>query len=186
MHWLLERIFERQNPSKAGHLWGRRKMKNGKFIPFARLDALCRKLRSEGKTIVTTNGVFDLLHVGHVRYLKSAKALGDILIVGVNSDRSARALKGGNRPIVPEMERAEVLCGLEDVDYVCIFGGNLPSELIAKARPAFHVKGGDYSPSSLPETPLVRKYGGQVRIVPFNKGHSTTSLIRKISKTSPK
>ena len=143
------------------------------------------ELRSQGKRVVFTNGVFDLLHVGHVRYLLAARALGDALIIGVNSDESVRRLKGPTRPLNPEAERAEVLDALECVDSVCIFGEDTPHALIEIVRPDIHAKGGDYqTPDALPETALVRQLGGEVVILDLVVGRSTTRLIEKMRSES--
>jgi len=143
--------------------------------PFGELSD---RLRAEGKRVVFTNGVFDLLHVGHVRYLQEARALGDALLVGVNSDDSVKRLKGPTRPINSEDERAEVLAALACVDAVCVFPEDTPHALIEAVRPAVHAKGGDYaSPDALPETPLVRSLGGEVVILRLVPGRSTTRII---------
>jgi rfaE bifunctional protein nucleotidyltransferase chain/domain len=144
------------------------------------LAALAERLRAGGRRIVFTNGCFDLLHVGHLRYLRAARALGDVLVVGVNTDASVRSLKGPSRPVVPEAERAELLAGLECVDYVTLFSEATPNAVIERLRPEVHVKGGDYSADALPEAPLVRSYGGEVVIVPLVPGRSTTELIRRM------
>lgn len=136
--------------------------------------------RPRDKTVVFTNGCFDILHVGHVRALEAARAFGDILIVGVNSDESVRRLKGPLRPIVPERERAEMLAALEAVSYVVIFGEETPNETIALLEPEVHVKGGDYDIEAMPETPVVRAHGGRVEIVNFVDGFSTTDIISTI------
>lgn len=139
------------------------------------------ELRAAGKRVVFTNGVFDLLHVGHVRYLQAAHELGDALFIGVNSDDSVRRLKGPTRPLNPAEERAEVLAALRCVDAVCIFEEDTPMALLEIIRPDIHAKGGDYkTPDALPETPLVRSYGGEVVILPFVDGRSTTRIIGKM------
>ncbi len=139
-------------------------------------------LRAEGKRVVFTNGVFDILHVGHVRYLQQARALGDALLVGINSDASVRRLKGPTRPINTEDERAEVIAALACVDGTCVFGEDAPMALIEAVRPDIHAKGGDYkSPDALPETPLVLSLGGEVVILPLVDGRSTTRLIGLMS-----
>jgi rfaE bifunctional protein nucleotidyltransferase chain/domain len=146
-------------------------------------DALAATLESHHQReerIVFTNGCFDILHVGHVRYLAQARALGDLLVVGVNTDESVRALKGPQRPLVPEDERAELLAHLDVVDYVCLFPETLPNALLEVVRPSLHVKGGDYDVETLPETPIVRKHGGEVVIIPLVEGRSTTDLITRI------
>jgi D-beta-D-heptose 7-phosphate kinase/D-beta-D-heptose 1-phosphate adenosyltransferase len=144
------------------------------------LVPIIKRLKAEGAKIVFTNGCFDILHLGHVRYLKEAKKLGDILVVGLNSDSSVRKLKGKDRPYVSELERAEILASLECVDYVVIFSETRPDNLIKLIRPDIHVKGGDYSVNELPERHLVRSLGGKVVVIPPIKGRSTTSLIERI------
>jgi rfaE bifunctional protein nucleotidyltransferase chain/domain len=137
-------------------------------------------LRARGGRLVFTNGCFDLLHVGHVRYLQGASALGDYLAVGINSDRSARALKGPARPLVCADERAEVLAALACVDAVVIFDSPTAEALVAALRPEIYVKGEDYAEAQLPEAPVVRGYGGSVILLPTVPGLSTTSLVRRI------
>lgn len=129
--------------------------------------------------VVFTNGCYDLLHVGHVRLLQMARALGDILVVGVNSDASVRRLKGDTRPIVGEAERAEVLAALACVSYVTIFDEDTPVETIRALRPNVHVKGGDYGPEDLPEMPALREIGATVEIFPLVNGSSSTRLIER-------
>ncbi len=136
--------------------------------------------RKRGEKIVTTNGVFDVLHVGHVRYLQQARALGDVLVVGLNTDACTRRLKGESRPFVPEAERAELLIALRCVDYVTLFDDATPVRLLEALRPDIHTKGGDYDVEALPETPIVRGHGGEVVILPFTDGHSTTDLAERI------
>lgn len=155
----------------------------------AAVAALAASARRVGQHVVFTNGVFDLLHVGHLRYLEAARRLGDLLIVGVNSDASTRALKGQTRPIVPEGERAELLAGLKCVDAVCIFAEVAASDLVAAIQPHIYVKGGDYGTleaalPKLPEAPVVLRHGGEVRLLPFVEGRSTTDLIRRIQRSS--
>lgn len=139
--------------------------------------------RALGERIVFTNGVFDLLHVGHARYLADAKKLGDRLVVGLNSDASVRRLKGDERPFVTEEDRAELLLHLAAVDAVTIFEEETPVVLIEALRPDIHVKGGDYDVEQLPETPVVRAYGGEVRILRFVEGRSTTNLADRIRRS---
>jgi len=139
-----------------------------------------RLLREEGKRVVFTNGCFDLIHVGHVRLLKLARSLGDVLAVGVNSDQSGRGLKGAARPIVSENERAEVLASLSCVDYVTLFQEATPLELISAVVPHVLVKGGDYRPETVVGRDVVERAGGIVYIVPLVKGFSTTGLLRKL------
>lgn len=151
-----------------------------KIVNRDQLAEIVRKAREEGKKIVFTNGVFDLLHVGHIRYLHWARSQGDMLIVAINSDASARRLKGPKRPIVPEDERAEMLAALAFVDYVIIFEEDTPDNILRIVRPDIHVKGGDYQPEELPEAPLVKSLGGQILIAPHVDGKSTTITIAQI------
>ena len=137
-------------------------------------------LRSRGKTVVFTNGCFDILHLGHVRLLYEAGLLGDFLVVGINSDDSVRRLKGPSRPLVPEEDRAEILAALEPVSAVTIFPEDTPEELISILKPDIHVKGGDYDIKEIPEAKIVESYGGEVRLIPLVPGHSTTELANKI------
>ena len=144
------------------------------------IDKFCRELKSEGKKIVFTNGCFDILHVGHVRYLTAAKEFGDILIIGLNTDASVKMLKGNDRPINTETDRAEVLLALKAVDYVVLFGEKTAEELIAEVKPDIYVKGGDYTLETLPEAKIVQSYGGKVEFIPMVAGRSTTNVIKKI------
>lgn len=137
-------------------------------------------LKSQNKKVVFTNGCFDILHVGHLRYLNEAKKQGDVLIIGVNSDASVKRLKGESRPINNQFDRAEILSGLKAVDYTVIFEEDTPEELIATLKPSIHVKGGDYKKEDLPETKIVESYGGEVRILSFVEGKSTTNIVKKI------
>jgi D-beta-D-heptose 7-phosphate kinase/D-beta-D-heptose 1-phosphate adenosyltransferase len=139
-------------------------------------------LKTKGKRIVFTNGCFDLLHIGHVRYLEKAKALGDVLVVGVNSDSSVRKLKGRRRPILPEHERAEILSGLGCVDYVALFDEIDPLKLITSLKPDVLVKGGDWTKEQTVGKEVVERSGGEVVILPFVKGASTSNLIETILK----
>ena len=141
------------------------------------LATVLQQLKSEGNVVVTTNGCFDVLHLGHLRYLQAARQLGDLLVVAINSDASVRELKGENRPLIPEDERAEMLAGLECVDYVVIFPELTPIELLSELKPNIHVKGGDYKLEQLVEREVVEANGGKV-IVGLNvPGKSTTNLI---------
>ncbi len=137
-------------------------------------------LRAGGQRIVFTNGCFDILHTGHVRYLKAARSLGDCLAVGLNSDVSVRRLKGPERPVNIEADRAEVLDALFAVDYVTIFDEPTAEDLIARIRPDVYVKGGDYTLDSLPEAKIVQQYGGRVAFVDLVPGRSTTKVIEKL------
>lgn len=148
----------------------------------ASLDALLalrRRYRAEGKRVISTNGCFDLLHVGHVQLLRQARALGDLLVVGVNSDASVRRLKGPGHPLVPETERSAIVLALRWVDRVLIFDDSLPNAWLSLVQPDIHCKSADYSPEAMPETAVVRGYGGEVRILPQLPGHSTSQMIRK-------
>jgi len=136
--------------------------------------------KREGKRIVFTNGCFDLLHVGHIRYLEKAKTLGDILVVGVNSDRSVKELKGPLRPLLPQEERMEILSGLGCVDYVTLFDEPTPLELITALKPHVLVKGGDWSKETIVGRDVVEGAGGEVVVIPFVEGSSTTRLIETI------
>jgi D-beta-D-heptose 7-phosphate kinase/D-beta-D-heptose 1-phosphate adenosyltransferase len=139
-------------------------------------------LRAVGKSLVFTNGVFDLLHVGHVRYLAAARALGDALVVAVNSDRTVRELKGDGRPVVNENERAEILAALRQVDYVTIFDDVSPRSLIAKLLPDVLVKGGDYALDEIHGREEVEAAGGRVIALPFVEGASTSTIIERMKK----
>jgi len=139
-----------------------------------------RGLQDARKRVVCTNGVFDVLHVGHVRYLQDARALGDALIVGLNSDESTRAIKGDKRPLVPQAERAELLEALRCVDGVVIFDEPTADALLEALKPDVYVKGGDYAGQGPPEAPTVERYGGQVRTLQLVEGRSTTDLIATI------
>jgi rfaE bifunctional protein nucleotidyltransferase chain/domain len=141
---------------------------------------LAKRWRTQGEKVILTNGIFDLLHVGHVRYLRGAKELGGKVVVAVNSDSSARALKGEGRPHTPQQERAELLAALHDVDAVVIFGEKDVTAIIRELRPDVHAKGTDYTEASVPEGALVRELGGRVAIVGDAKDHSSTELIAKI------
>lgn len=137
-------------------------------------------LRQQGRSVVFTNGCFDLLHRGHVAYLEAARALGNVLIVAVNSDRSVRALKGPARPITPAEDRAHVLAALACVDYVVEFDDETAERLVLKLQPDVYVKGGDYVRDEPVEAAVVKAYGGSVRILPFMSGFSTTDLVERI------
>ena len=144
------------------------------------IEVFCEVLRKGNKRIVFTNGCFDILHAGHVRYLAQARALGDCLILGLNSDASVRRLKGDQRPINSELDRAEIVGGLKSVDYVVLFGEPTAEDLISRVRPDVYVKGGDYTPETLPEAKIVNEYGGRVEFIPMVEGRSTTNVIEKI------
>lgn len=147
------------------------------------LDILLKNLRAEHKTIVTTNGCFDILHAGHVRYLEQAKKFGDVLIVALNSDKSVKKIKGESRPINNENDRAEVLSALRSVDYVVIFDEDSPLELLLRIKPDVHTKGADYTVETLPEAKAIIKAGGRIEFISFVEGKSTTSIIEKMRKS---
>jgi D-beta-D-heptose 7-phosphate kinase/D-beta-D-heptose 1-phosphate adenosyltransferase len=143
---------------------------------------IIKNLKAKGSRIVFTNGCFDLLHIGHIRYLEKAKTLGDILVVGVNSDSSVRKIKGTKRPILPVKERAEILSGLECVDYITIFDEIDPLKLITSLKPNVLAKGGDWAKEQIVGREVVERSGGEVVIIPFIKGASTSNLIETILK----
>jgi len=155
-----------------------------KIIGMNELAKRAKELRAAGKKLVVTNGCFDLLHVGHVRYLQTARALGDGLAVGLNGDRSVRELKGIGRPINNEQDRAEVLAALECVDLITIFPEIRATQFISASMPAVYVKGGDYSSETLnpEERAILQKIGAEIRIIPFEKGYSTSLLLEKLRK----
>ena len=152
----------------------------GKVIERDKLEDLLKVLRSQKKMIVATNGCFDILHAGHVRYLKKSKAFGDVLIVGLNSDKSVRSIKGPTRPINNENDRAEVLCALESVDYVVLFDEDSPKDLLEIIKPNIYTKGADYNLKTLPEADVVLKNNGWVEFIELVEGKSTTKIIDKI------
>jgi len=154
----------------------------GKILSLAQLAEESRRLRSEGKRLVATNGCFDILHVGHVRYLAAARKLGEALAVGLNGDDSARALKGAGRPLNNERDRAEVVAALESVSYVTIFPQPRATEFLEAGQPEVYVKGGDYTPETLnaEERRALEKCGAKTEIIPFETGYSTTGLIEKM------
>ena len=155
-------------------------MSNQKIYHRSELGSVLQQAKADGNVVVTTNGCFDVLHLGHLRYLQAARQLGDLLVVAINSDSSVRQLKGENRPLVPEEERAEMLAGLECVDYVVIFPESTPIDLLSELKPNIHVKGGDYKLEQLIERDVVEANGGKV-IVGLNvPGKSTTNLIQVI------
>ena len=145
----------------------------------------CEELRAGGKKVVATNGCFDLLHVGHVRYLQAARALGDFLAVGLNSDDSVRELKGIGRPITSENDRAELLAALQCVDLVTVFPQIRATQFIAAVKPAIYVKGGDYRSETLDEEEhaVLKEIGAEIHLIPFEAGYSTSRLIEQICKT---
>lgn len=152
----------------------------GKVIEQAKIEEICRQIKKQRKTIVATNGCFDILHVGHVRYLKKSKAFGDVLIVGLNSDKSVKSIKGPDRPINNENDRAEVLCALSSVDYVVLFDEDSPRDLLDKIKPNIYTKGADYTLKTLPEADTILKNNGWIEFIDFVEGKSTTKIIDKI------
>lgn len=157
-------------------------MTRSKIVPLNELAKRVKELRAGGKKVVATNGCFDLLHLGHIRYLKAARALGDILLVGLNGDQSVRELKGSSRPINNEKDRAEVIAALESVDLVSIFPELRATRFIELAMPDVYVKGGDYNSETLnaEEKAALQKIGTQIDIIPFEKGYSTSGLLEKM------
>jgi rfaE bifunctional protein nucleotidyltransferase chain/domain len=155
-----------------------------KIVNPDRLAGIADSLRGQGRKLVLTNGCFDLLHTGHVRYLQAARALGDALVVAINGDDSVRALKGEGRPLNTERDRAEVVAALECVDHVVIFPEVRVTRLLEKVRPTIYVKGGDYTPATLhpEERAALEKIGSEIRILPFEPGYSTSRLIERMKK----
>ena len=152
----------------------------GSLVGLKELVILRRRLRRAGKTVVFTNGTFDILHRGHVEYLASARRQGDVLVVGLNTDASIRRIKGAPRPINPGRDRAAVLAGLASVDYVCFFGDDTPARLIARLIPDVLVKGADWSIGAIVGKDVVERHGGRVRTVRLTPGRSTTGMIERI------
>ena len=159
----------------------------GRVVSLAELAVAMDAERAAGKRIVLTNGCFDLLHVGHIRSLRAARTLGDVLVVGVNSDASVQSFKGPDRPLVPDVERAEVLAAIESVDYVVVFEEPTAERLAGLVRPDVYAKGADYAltgasvdESRLPEARVVSSNGGRTVLIPFVPGRSTTSLVKRI------
>lgn len=152
----------------------------GKLIPLPTARELTAQARAEGRTVVVANGAFDLLHVGHVRYLAAARELGDLLIVAVNSDRSVRSYKGPTRPVVPEGERLEILAHLDCVDWLVVFDEATVAEVLRQLRPDVHAKGTDYTPDTVPERDVVAAWGGRTVVCGDPKDHATSDLIGEI------
>jgi rfaE bifunctional protein nucleotidyltransferase chain/domain len=159
-------------------------MSASKILSRDRLIEAAQRERAAGRSLVFANGAFDVLHVGHVRYLEAARREGDWLAVAVNSDRSVARAKGAGRPILPEAERAEIVAALACVDAVTVFDEDSPSALIAAIRPDVHAKGTDYTADSVPERAVVAAYGGRTVIVGDPKDHATTELIERIRRSS--
>lgn len=157
---------------------------NQKVVNPDHLASIAETLRRQGRKLVLTNGCFDLLHVGHVRYLEKARGLGDALVVAINGDESVRLLKGEGRPLNTESDRAEIIAALECVDYAVLFPEARVTRLIEQVRPAIYVKGGDYTVDSLhpEEHAALNRIGAEIRILPFEQGHSTSRMIAQIKK----
>ena len=153
-----------------------------KIKNFIEINNIVNELKRKGKRIVFTNGCFDILHAGHIKLLKKAKKLGDVLIVGINKDKSIKKIKGKDRPIMDEKQRIEIISAIEFVDYVVPFGDTTPEKLIKIIRPDIIVKGGDYKKDEVVGKNIVEKYGGKVYIFPLVKNISTTKIINKIKK----
>lgn len=156
--------------------------REAKIKTLGELTALRAHWAAEGKKVVWTNGCFDLVHAGHIRSLRDAKALGDILIVGINSDRSVSEIKGPGRPVVEQSDRADLLAALESVDYVTVFDEADPCAVLARLRPDIHCKGAEYADGTrpFPERETVEQYGGKIRFLPFHPGFSTSAVIDRI------
>jgi D-glycero-beta-D-manno-heptose 1-phosphate adenylyltransferase len=152
----------------------------GQALTAEAAGALAAQLRAQGKRVVLANGCFDLLHVGHIRYLGAARALGDVLFVGINGDAAVTRLKGAGRPLMPAAERVEMLAALRAVDHVVVFDEDTADRLVALLRPDIHAKGTDYTEGSVPEAASVRAVGGRVAIVGDPKAHATRDLIARI------
>ena len=150
------------------------------LIPNKDIENFCATLRAAGQRVVFTNGCFDILHAGHVTYLEKARSFGDCLVLGLNTDASVRRLKGPERPINNEQDRAEVVGALKSVDYVVLFGERTAETLIAKVKPDVYAKGGDYTLDTLPEAKIVQSYGGRVEFIDLVAGRSTSNVIEKI------
>jgi rfaE bifunctional protein nucleotidyltransferase chain/domain len=155
----------------------------GAIISLHRLVRIRKALRRRGKRVVFTNGTFDIIHRGHVEYLAAARKMGDVLVVGLNTDASIRRIKGKNRPINPQRDRAIVLASLASVDYVCLFGGDTPAALIARLVPDVLVKGADWKASAIGGADVVLAHGGAVRRVRLTAGRSTTGVIERVLRT---
>jgi rfaE bifunctional protein nucleotidyltransferase chain/domain len=152
----------------------------GRVLSLTSIVGVRRRLRREGKTVVFTNGTFDILHRGHVEYLAAARALGDVLIVGLNTDRSVRRIKGPRRPINREGDRAAVLSALASVDYVCLFGGDTPIRVITRIVPDVLVKGADWNTDAIVGKDVVERHGGRVERISLTAGRSTTGVIHRV------
>lgn len=155
---------------------------NARILERAEIVEAVLSERAAGKSVAFANGCFDILHVGHLRYLQGAAREADVLVVGINGDQSVRLLKGEGRPVMAENERAEMIAAIRGVDYVTIFHERSPSALLAEMKPDVHCKGTDYTEASVPEREVVRAYGGRVAIVGDPKDHSTTAVLEKLKR----
>ena len=153
----------------------------GQILKRENIRNFVEKLQMSGKTVVVTNGCFDILHVGHIRYLQKTKSFADYSMVLLNSDKSVKAIKGDSRPINTELNRAEILCALSCVDFVVLFDENSPADLIDEIKPNVYTKGADYTMETLPEADIMRKNNIRVEFITFVEGQSTTNIINKIS-----
>lgn len=156
----------------------------GEVVKRENIRDIVKRIQDSGKTVVTTNGCFDILHVGHVRYLQKTKTFADYSIVLLNSDKSVKLIKGEGRPINNENDRAEILCALSCVDYVVFFDESSPADLLNEIKPDVHTKGADYSVETLPEADVILKNGGKIEFIAFVEGKSTTNTIEKMKKDS--
>lgn len=161
-------------------------MTNNKIKNILELKNIVEDLKKQNKVIVTTNGVFDILHIGHIRYLQEAKRFGDLLVVAVNSDKSTQQIKGEKRPLNNENDRIEALAALQCIDFVIIFDEENPINFLEEIKPNIHAKGGDYKIDQIIEKETVEKNGGEIRLIPEIEGYSTTDLINKILKVYQK
>lgn len=155
-------------------------MKQTNIISANQVAELGSSLRAQGKTIVATNGCFDILHIGHLRYLEASKKFGDVLVVGINSDASVKQLKGSDRPINPEQDRAELLAALKPVDYVVIFNEHNANNFLRELKPHVYTKGGDYKPEALPEYSTVQEIKAKIEIIELVEGKSSSNIIQQI------
>jgi len=155
-----------------------------KIKPLSEMEDIVRQAREDGKTVALANGCFDMLHVGHVRYLRGAAEHADVLLVGINSDSSVQALKGDGRPLIGEKERMMMIAAMECVDYVILFTGTRVDEILLTLKPDFHAKGTDYTEDTVPEKDVVASYGGKVIITGDPKDHSSSGVIRSIKDNS--
>ena len=153
-----------------------------KIVSLDEIEKISKSAREKHRTIVTSNGCFDILHSGHVEYLEGASKLGDILIIGINSDSSVKKIKGNDRPVNSERDRASIMASLGFVDYCVIFNEDTPVELLKIIKPDIHVKGGDYNADDIIEKKIVEENGGIIKILPLVQGYSTTGILERLSK----